>query len=308
MKPIRVLCCVLLLLVAVHTVLDAQRRGGGPGGGGPGGAGGFGGRGGGGGARKGTVETVTMRAKSLEGNTAGESADRTLSVYLPPSYASDQKRRFPVVYLLHGAGATETTFIDGIGRLVESADALSSAQGFSEAIIVTPNAVTKAAGGMYGSSAATGDWEKFVAEDLVSYIDGKYRTMAARISRGLAGHGTGGYAALRIAMKSPEKFFGLYIMSPCCLDAAGIAAIERDAQKLQSYYAVAFDVGAKDPQITQARALHDALTRQRVPHYYEEYDGDQTSKVRERLDRRVIPFFSTYLVAAANPSSPQVKQ
>ena len=300
----RVLSCVLLAFLAVAPGVEAQRRGGGPpGAGAPQGGGGRGAAA----ARRSTVESVTVRSTALAGNTAGTSPDRTVSVYLPPSYASDPARRFPVVYLLHGEGATETTFIDGIGRLVESADALASAQGFSEPIVVTPNAATGPAGAMYASSPASGDWERFITEELVAYIDGKYRTLTARMSRGLAGHGTGGYAALRIAMKAPKQFSSLYVLSPCCLTSEAVATLERDAARLQSYYAVAFDIGVKDPQLPQMRALHDALVRQHVPHYYEEYDGDASNRVRERLDRRVIPFFSTYLVAAANPSSPQVK-
>ena len=51
-----------------------------------------------------------------------------------------------------------------------------------------------------------GDWERFISEDLVAYIDGHYRTLAKRISRGLAGHSMGGYGALRIAFGNPELF------------------------------------------------------------------------------------------------------
>ena len=101
----------------------------------------------------------------------------------------------------------------------ESGDTLAGAQGFSSAIVVTPNAFTLHKGSMYSSSPTTGDWERFIAEDLVAYIDGHYRTLATRMSRGLAGHSMGGYGALRIGMKRPEVFFSLYIMSACCLTA-----------------------------------------------------------------------------------------
>ena len=47
------------------------------------------------------------------------------------------------------------------------------------------------------------------------------------------------------------------------------------------------------------------MTRLRIPHAYEEYDGDHTNKVGERIERNVLPFFSTNLAAPANPSSPQ---
>ena len=82
-----------------------------------------------------------------------------------------------------------------------------------------PNAYTLHKGSMYSNSPTTGDWERFVAEDLVAYMDGHYRTLANRMSRGLAGHSMGGYGALRIGMKRPDVFFSLYIMSACCLTA-----------------------------------------------------------------------------------------
>jgi len=76
-------------------------------------------------------------------------------------------------------------------------------------------------GSMYSSSVTTGDFEAFIARDLVQYIDSHYRTIADRSSRGLVGHSMGGYGATRIGMKHAEVFGSLYIMSPCCLSARG---------------------------------------------------------------------------------------
>ena len=49
------------------------------------------------------------------------------------------------------------------------------------------------------------------------------------------------------------------------------------------------------------------MTRLRIPHSYEEYDGDHTNKVRERIERNVLPFFSKNLARPANPTSPQIQ-
>ena len=70
---------------------------------------------------------------------------------------------------------------------------------------------------MYSSSVTTGDFERFVARDVVAYIDAHYRTIPERASRGLVGHSMGGYGATRIGMKHADVFGSLYIMSPCCL-------------------------------------------------------------------------------------------
>src|SRR5579863_9058287 len=50
----------------------------------------------------GTVERIKVHGKSLEGNLEGDSADRDVSIYLPPSYETERNRRYPVIYLLHG--------------------------------------------------------------------------------------------------------------------------------------------------------------------------------------------------------------
>src|SRR5437588_6022021 len=47
-------------------------------------------------------ERIKVHGKSLEGNLEGDSPDRDVSIYLPPSYATARNRRYPVVYLLHG--------------------------------------------------------------------------------------------------------------------------------------------------------------------------------------------------------------
>jgi S-formylglutathione hydrolase FrmB len=70
---------------------------------------------------------------------------------------------------------------------------------------------------MYSSSVTTGDFENYVARDVVAYIDAHYRTIPNRQSRGLVGHSMGGYGASRIGMKHADVFGALYIMSPCCL-------------------------------------------------------------------------------------------
>lgn len=284
-------CAVVLSITAIAS---AQRRGGAP-------PGGPGGPGRGARATAGTVERITVHGKSLEGNPDGDSADRAVTVYLPPSYAGDQNRRFPTVYLLHGAGGKEDAFIEGESGLSQRADRLAGAQGFSEFIVVTPDASTAQKNKMY-SAATTGGWERFVAEDLVAYVDGHYRTLAHRMSRGLAGHDTGASAALRIGMKRPEVFADIYLLSP-----AGEVVppdLDRYAANLNAYYAIAIEAGTADPLLAQHRQLHAAMTKLRIAHTFEEFDGDHSNRLRERLEWNVLPFFARNLAAPANLTSP----
>ena len=77
-------------------------------------------------AATGTVDKIVVHGKSLEGNLEGDSPDREATVYLPPTYASDQSRRFPVIYLLHGYGGREDTFTERLASLQQSSDTLAT--------------------------------------------------------------------------------------------------------------------------------------------------------------------------------------
>jgi enterochelin esterase-like enzyme len=166
-----------------------------------------------------TVEHIVVHGTALEGNLEGDSPDREVIVYLPPSYFKEPLRHYPVVYALHGYSISNEKWTGEIHtpQTVEGA----FASGAREMIVVLPNAQTRHNGSMYSNSVTTGDWEDFIAHDLVAYIDSHYRTIPDRLSRGLAGHSMGGYGTIRIGMKHPEVFSALYIMSPCCLSARG---------------------------------------------------------------------------------------
>ena len=168
----------------------------------------------------GHFERIRVHGASLEGNLEGDDPTRDVSVYLPPSYTEDSRRRYPVVYLLHGYTDSDDRWFGLRGdHFVNVPDAVDAAwqNGAPELIIVMPNAYTRFAGSMYSSSATVGDWEAFVAVDLVRFIDANYRTIPRRDARGLAGHSMGGYGTLRIGMKYPQVFSSLYAMSPCCM-------------------------------------------------------------------------------------------
>src|ERR671927_1672334 len=167
------------------------------------------------GAKAVTMERVKVHGASLEGNLEGDDVDRNVIVFLPPSYAAQKSRRYPVVYALHGysIGAEQWTHEIHVPQTIEGA----FAQGAQEMIVVVPDSKTLHNGSMYSSSVTTGDFEQFIAHDLVAYIDAHYRTIAERLSRGLVGHSMGGYGATRIGMRHADVFGSLYIMSPCCL-------------------------------------------------------------------------------------------
>lgn len=160
------------------------------------------------------VDSITVHSPALVGNLEGDSPDRNVVVTLPPSYSKNKSKRYPVVYFLHGFAISGQNFHNYIH--VPEAVAHNAAKG-NEFIVVVPDTLTKLGGSMYSNSATTGDFQTFVAKDLVAYIDSHYRTIARRDGRGLAGHSMGGYGTWTIGMRYAPVFAGIYAMSACCV-------------------------------------------------------------------------------------------
>ena len=171
-------------------------------------------------AQTGTVEHIKVHGKLLEGNLEGDSPDRDVSVYLPPSYKKNARQRYPVVYMLHGYTDSDDKWMGPTKHWINLPSVIDKALAAKESrefIVVMPNGFTRYHGSMYSNSVTTGDWEDFVAVELVAYVDAHYRTIPSAASRGLAGHSMGGYGAMRIGMKHPEVFLAVYLQSPCCM-------------------------------------------------------------------------------------------
>jgi putative tributyrin esterase len=143
-------------------------------------------------------------------------------VYLPPSYAKDTTKRYPVVYYLHGLFGTETDWASK-GSIDVAADSLF-ARGTPEMIIVLPDGddgwyTTWTTQISYRTCADTlrvesadryctqrQRYDDYIARDLVRFIDAKYRTVNDPGRRGIGGLSMGGYGALSIALRYPDVF------------------------------------------------------------------------------------------------------
>jgi S-formylglutathione hydrolase FrmB len=318
-------------------------------------------------AIEGKVERVKVHGASLEGNLMGETASPEVSIYLPPSYATDTARRYPVVYLLHGYTGTDLGYFGPTGRQTQAiAERVFDRGEAREMILVMPNCMNAYGGCMYSNSVTAGDWEGYIADDLVAYVDQHYRTIATRAGRGLGGHSMGGYGAIRIGMKRPDVFSAIYALSSCCLNegtvrpgrsnepsaaelvtsiddvrgrrggAAGtlaraaawapnpanpplyldlptksgvvqpevavkwaanspVAMLDQYVPNLKKYTAIALDIGLQDGLITSNQVLVDRLNRFGVPHTFETYEGDHGNRISQRLEEKVLPFFSRHL-------------
>ncbi len=162
-------------------------------------------------------------APALSGNLLGERDVRPIAVYLPPSYYAT-RTCYPVVYFLTGFGEEVKVMTDGTRGLVlpPSVDSVISEDSLREMILVIVSGTTSLGGSFYVNSPASGNWEDFITRDLVPYVDRHYRTIADAASRGLSGHSMGGIGALTVAMRHPEVFGALYLMSPPIADTSGL--------------------------------------------------------------------------------------
>ena len=138
--------------------------------------------------KKGTKERIKIYSKAIAGNLVNDPAEREVTVYLPPSYQTQPNQRYPVLYMLHGFTDNDSQWFgweDHWINLHEVLDAALAEGKSKEMIVVMPNAYNRFKGSMYSSSPTIGDWETFVAKELVQYIDSHYRTLADVSSRGL---------------------------------------------------------------------------------------------------------------------------
>lgn len=129
-------------------------------------------------------------------------------VYLPPGY-DDGALRYPVVYLLHGGGGDQadwTTF----GQVEEILDRDQSSDPANAMIAVMPDGRS---GQWYDYEDGSYQFETYVLEHLIPYVDAHFRTIADRKGRVVAGLSNGGYGTLHFAGKRPDLFVAAGAMS-----------------------------------------------------------------------------------------------
>src|SRR5581483_6848983 len=157
------------------------------------------------------VERV-IHSKNFAGNKIGVSADRKLAVYLPPGY-DGASQRYPVVYFFPSPIQGYRTLFDksDAQALFDRAIARGTVRSF---ILVSVDMTTPLGASWFVNSPVTGNWEDFVVQELVPYIDASFHTMPTRDARGLLGEHMGAYGAIRIGMKHADVFGSIYGMNP----------------------------------------------------------------------------------------------
>lgn len=215
----------------------------------------------------------------------GYGMDRRMSVYTPAGYFESDER-YPVLYLLHGAGGDEDAWCEN-GRAVQILDNLIATGRAKPMIVVMPN-------GNVGTQAAPGYTSEGLIRptvvmaslsddtyvqsfpEIIEFIDKNYRTNATREGRAIAGLSMGGGHSFKISALYPEMFDYVGLFSAAVGDPASNAdmAAKVKAQlfgKDAPYYYIA--IGDKDFLYEGNSAYRKWLDNEKLPYVYEESEG-----------------------------------
>ena len=161
-------------------------------------------------------KTVIIESVAVQSGLIEEDGEVALHVRLPASYADSDDGTYPVVYCLHGFGDDPRQMADTLALALADDSA-------PEAILVAVDGTNRLGGSFYANSAATGDWEDLVVDEVVAYMDSHYRTETSAARRMLAGFSMGGFAAWNIALAHPDVFGSAWACCPGAWDANGLS-------------------------------------------------------------------------------------
>jgi S-formylglutathione hydrolase FrmB len=203
---------------------------------------------------KNNLYSLQVQTTSFHGNLIDESDTTTIYIYLPPSY-NNSKKRYPVIYYLHGFGETPGSmqfFLNGITNFYNNNQD-------NEMIFVSVDGKNNFQGSFYVNSPVTGNWEDYFLKDIIPLIDKKYRTIATADSRGISGFSMGGYASINLALKHPDIFSSLYSLCPGLFDENGLVnAMDTWDNTFIRAYGSAFSPNLNKPELFD-RPLFDGL-------------------------------------------------
>ncbi len=131
---------------------------------------------------------------------------------MPPGYDEDTDRRYPSIYVIQGLTGqidmwrNRSAFRRNFPELV---DAMFAAGESPPAVLVWIDAWTAYGGSQFLDSPGTGKYHTYICEEIVPFVDERYRTIADREGRGITGKSSGGYGAMVTPMLRPDLFGGL---------------------------------------------------------------------------------------------------
>ena len=242
--------------------------------------------------QQGTQQIISIKSAAIGGRS------QQTYVYLPPGYAQHPKKRYPVIYLLHGYPGGQPNAFMLTARVGVVEDTLVAQGLMKPVIIVMPHGST----GIFSDeewvngTRPNQGWETFVARDVVRKIDARYRTIRSGRARAIGGLSAGGYGAINIAFHHPREFHVIESWSGYELaqhvprvfggDARLIAHnspgrfLHKAARKLRlAHTFVWLYSGNQDPLRFQNQAFSAELAHYRIAHQFFMVGGGHTWRV-----------------------------
>jgi S-formylglutathione hydrolase FrmB len=158
---------------------------------------------------QGTVRCLQYKSEILKNNPLGDKAERDLYVYLPPGF--DENKSYPSVYALTGFTGRGRMFLNDspfAPNLAGRLDKLMNDGKIRPMIVVMPDCFTHYGGSQYINSSATGNYEDYLTQEIVPFVDENFPTIKDKNSRAVMGKSSGGYGAFVMAMRH-ARLFGL---------------------------------------------------------------------------------------------------
>ena len=243
----------------------------------------------------GTVQSVAYKSKSL-------GTDRKMMVYTPPGY-EQSTGRYPLLYLLHGAGSDETSWTQrGMAHVI--LDNLIADGKMKPLVVVMPFgfAAQRAPGAGRGDAAENkmqreGFLKDFL-EDLMPFVDSKYRVYTDREHRAIAGLSLGGAQALAIGVTHIDLFSRIAAFSPAMGAANNPATggidfetvLAQNAARLNKDVKMLYvSCGTEDTLFASIRDFTGQLSKHKVEHIYRVTGGAHVFPVWQRNLNEVAP-------------------
>ncbi|MGC1184969.1 MAG: alpha/beta hydrolase-fold protein [Candidatus Dormiibacterota bacterium] len=161
---------------------------------------------------RGELVEMVLHSRLLRDNHLGDPADRPLWVYLPPAYLAQPDRPLPSIYLLQGFSGQIDMWRSRQGlrpTSIELFDELFAEPGVPPCLLVFVDCWTSTGGSQFLDSPGTGPYHSYLCEEVVPAVDAKFKTLADRDHRAVAGKSSGGYGAMVSALLRPDLFGAL---------------------------------------------------------------------------------------------------
>jgi Putative esterase len=160
----------------------------------------------------GRIDEHVISSELLRGNPLGDPHERPLLVYLPPGYDDDPDRRYPSVYVIQGYTGHVAMWRNRSAfrqPFPETADAVFARGEVPPAIVVYVDAWTSYGGSQFVDSPGTGRYHSYLCDEVVPWVDARYRTRPGAAHRAIMGKSSGGFGAMITPMLRPDLFGAL---------------------------------------------------------------------------------------------------